>query len=214
MKKIFVLCLALICTNSFANVCNEIHDEKSSLNFRVNYGTPVVYTISPQSLIQKTGRDKTVGLTEANAQMIYKITTSVVWKDGVICVYPKDFDVEYGYEKLIIYYADKYKKNSCAYKEIIKHENEHVDIFQNELARYAPLLEIAIKKAISELKPIRIKSENEVNKATNYFMYQLDTNKEILHLKKENQNEIERKNAKLDEHENYLEVLKKCNDWY
>ena len=77
------------------------------------------------------------------------------------CFWVQGIDVTLRYNSVEIYVASDYKKNSCAYREILRHEKQHVQIAQDNLDRYKPKVRFALTSLLIPKagSPVRVESQ-------------------------------------------------------
>ena len=132
------------------------------------------------------------------------------YKNG-FCIYPKTLTIKIGFPKMIVLIGKKYKKTSCAYQEILKHENTHVLINYKTLEEFLPHLKEAQEKIMKTQKGTFTRNlfyENSIKrKLTKNFM---EKNTSFLSFLKST---LQKRNGKIDTLQSYQELQNRCTDW-
>lgn len=115
---------------------------------------------------------------------------------------------ELGYDEITIYVAKRYHRGSCQYLSVLEHENEHLAIFRNTLARYGPKVERRLVQAASQLKPMAGRSSNQAA-----AKIQKALQRQIEPLFKEMNKVMDRENDRIDMTENYHREQARCSKW-
>lgn len=115
---------------------------------------------------------------------------------------------ELGYDEITIYVAKRYHRGSCQYLSVLEHENEHLAIFRNTLARYGPKVERRLVQAASQLKPVAGRSPNQAA-----AKIQKALQRQIEPLFKEMNKVMDRENDRIDTAENYHREQARCSKW-
>lgn len=175
MKKFLFLLIfyMLPIYNLKANPCETL-DRNINVNFSTSYGK-LTYdfnktTSQISALAQKYGHKEhsffAAGLALINVEHEYKMRTEFSKIDGGYCVFPKDLDIFVGFSQPKIYVSNQLKKNTCAYKMVILHEQTHQRINIKTLDYFLPYFYQAAEKIMQEIKPIQVNNILEVKAAT------------------------------------------------
>ena len=127
---------------------------------------------------------------------------------GTYCGYLDTVNASFGYDKLTVYVARKYRPGSCHHASIMEHEKTHVLVFRRVLDQYAPRLERRLTTAAYRLPPIVAASANQVASQIKDRL-----RREVQPLFREMNRELDRANAKLDTPENYKQEQARCDGW-
>lgn len=76
---------------------------------------------------------------------------------GPYCVTVDKITARLGFADTVVYVDRRYAKNSCNYNAIMQHEQGHVEINQQVMLRYIPVIMDRLKRAAGQLKPIYVK---------------------------------------------------------
>lgn len=116
------------------------------------------------------GRSETLGLTVTRAQYAATMGGPILQDkvSGYECVAPR-VEIKLNYSPVLIYVGNEFVPGSCAYNEILAHEQRHLQAYMDNLAR----VELAVRDALGkrfEGKPLYAPSgtamsalEHEIN---------------------------------------------------
>ncbi len=152
---------------------------------------------------------KPIGLTLTELQFRMNISVSTLSrKGGGHCATISSINASLGYDKITIYVDKRYRRGSCQYLSVLEHENEHLAIFRDTLAVYAPMVEERIAKAAWSLKPV---TASTPKRAANRLQDALQRKVEPL-FKKLNK-DLDQKNDSIDTAKNYKREQARCSSW-
>ncbi len=195
--------------------CEKVKEEakEPKINFIADYGKAHYQDIRRNLLIEKSGQDHTRGLTEADFNITYQIKTNAVNNGKQGCLFIEEIDVKYGYPNLVVYIEDKYHPNSCEYREILKHENEHVKVHQSVLKELAPKISLAVYQAVNRVKPKELNDLSKVDKITDDIIKEIQDDFLVKRLTERLEENQRNQNEKLDEKGNYHKIQNRCKNW-
>ena len=152
---------------------------------------------------------KPIGLTLTKLQFRMDISINTLSRKAKRhCATVAGVKAELGYDEITIYVAMRYPRGSCQYLSVLEHENEHLAIFRNTLARYAPKVERRLVQAASQLKPLTGRSPNQAA-----VKIQKALQRQIEPLFKEMNKVMDRENDRIDTTENYHREQARCSKW-
>lgn len=150
-----------------------------------------------------------VGLTVTERQFSMRVQVRAVRvSQGRYCGHLTKATARIGYDKLIVYIARKYRPGSCHYRSILEHENRHVAVFRDTLAKYADRVERRLKRVAGELRPVLADTADKTAQ-----LLQNALQRELKPLFREMDRETDRLNATLDTPQNYRREQARCNGW-
>lgn len=117
----------------------------------VRYTTDFTHSIAQLTRKHSAGaRSRTLGLAEA--ELGYAIDTRIQTygnpRSGPECVSPQ-IKVTLSYNPMTVYVASEYKKGTCQFDEVWRHEMRHVAVYRKHLATARAELEQELRKVIS-----------------------------------------------------------------
>lgn len=150
-----------------------------------------------------------IGLTLTELQFRMNISVSTLpRKRGGHCATVSSVKASLGYETITIYVDSRYPRGSCQYLSVLEHENEHLAIFRDGLAVFAPKVERRIAEAAWALKPIVASTPQ---KAADRLQKALQRKVEPLF--KELNRVLDRNNNRIDTPGNYKREQARCTSW-
>ena len=150
-----------------------------------------------------------IGLTLTKLQFRMDISINTLSRKAKRhCATVAGVKAELGYDEITIYVAMRYPRGSCQYLSVLEHENEHLAIFRNTLARYAPKVERRLVQAASQLKPLTGRSPDQAA-----AKIQKSLQRQIEPLFKEMNKVMDRENDRIDTTENYHREQARCSKW-
>lgn len=156
-----------------------------------------------------TRRGAAVGITTADPT--FTIDTKVLLKPqggGRYCAYLTEAVASLGYGRIQVYLARDYQRGSCPHTVIREHEDRHVAVFRNTLARFAPLLRARLAAQAARMAPLSV---TDPEAAANRMQDQL--NRHIEPILAEFQQTMDQANARLDSPAAYAAEQARCVDW-
>jgi hypothetical protein len=156
-----------------------------------------------------SGKWKILGLTQTDFK--YSIKTSAKFKQttgGRFCAYPVSYDLNIGYADFHVYIDRKYRRGSCEYRAILKHENAHVTLYKSYLKRYLPYIKEQARAAALGVLPIVVSTPDL---GTKYIQEQVQRRIRPLILKLNR--EADHSNARIDTPKSYRDVQLLCDNW-
>jgi hypothetical protein len=150
-----------------------------------------------------------VGLTVADLSRSLQIGTEVRPSgQGRSCVYLRMVEATIGYGQIRVYVARDYRPGSCPDNVIVAHENRHVAVFRETLARYAPNLRQTIEGTARRQGPLVVGRGAD---AEAIFLDRLQ--QAIAPLLNRMIREMDRANAAIDSPTSYAGEQARCADW-
>ncbi len=107
---------------------------------------PINHELSSAELTQGTfhGRGNVLGLMVPDLDIRTRGNYTAIPHGDGFCFWTDHIDVVLEYHSIDIYVASEYDERSCPYREVLKHEQEHVRIARQNLERYAPKVRYAL----------------------------------------------------------------------
>lgn len=149
------------------------------------------------------------GLTLAENR--YELKTSTKIYDlgrGRYCAVITQANLFLGFKDIDVYVSNKYPQGSCEYDSILNHENTHVSIFRDSLYKHSSGIERSIRQKAPKIGPVYLRSANA---AANKIQKLLDA--KIRPLFKRMEQDLNRRNARLDTKSNYRREQSMCANW-
>lgn len=212
MKRILLFLVCLFLTTNATAICPKKDIEVA---FKKKYGKPIYnynlthkdfekYSPAPMSKIVRGLTIGELGVSYGAQGRVFK------HKDGY-CAGVKKVDFYIGYDYFKVFVDKKYKRNTCEFRAVKLHEDEHVAIFNAAVEFFAPDIQKAIKKAVAEIQPEKVYSQA---RAQQVFDKQAnEVLNKIQPLLKHVNKKIVEKQGLIDTDEAYMKVQKKCNNW-
>jgi hypothetical protein len=113
-----------------------------------------------------------------------------------------------GFSDFLVYIDRRYRRGSCEYKAIRKHENTHVSLYRAYLARHLPKLRRSAEAAALRIKPAKVRSPDAGAK---YIQDQIQSR--IKPIIDRISTEADAANAKIDTPRSYRNVQLLCDNW-
>ena len=83
-----------------------------------------------------------LGLTHYQPILDVKVSTRMIdLPNGLTCARIDHVDVTLGYRDVTVYVASEIAPDSCGFNQVLDHEQKHIAVNRDVLARYAPLIE-------------------------------------------------------------------------
>jgi hypothetical protein len=188
------------------------------LNF-VTDNVPTVYNnnynvTGIQTIMRRRGHviagmhQRALGITSSEiALSIQAQTVADPWNGGY-CVYLRAVDVQFGYRSMEVYIASEYKPQSCEYRVILDHENQHVAINRGGIREYAPRLRQELERQLGLLKPrFTADAQTSADRKLN------DLHDAVGPLLDGMERALSQRNAAIDSAVNYAAIADMCKNW-
>lgn len=109
----------------------------------------------------------TVGYATRSLQSSIWVKSAKVKKidDKTTCVMANDIEIFLGYQQPMIYVAKEAQEDMCKFSVVIRHEQVHQRINKLALDYFLPLADEAIRKAIADVRAVKVSSPQEGQKA-------------------------------------------------
>ncbi len=127
------------------------------------------------------------------------------------CVWADSVEVDFSYTKMDVYISSQYPEGSCAYRAILAHENQHVDINQRVLAKYLELMRRALRRdrtIPTKDRPLVTASFKEGQDIISQRVQRV-----LRPLYRHYQKEVLWDNRMIDTMRNYRRIQDQCTDW-
>ena len=114
------------------------------------------------------------------------------------------------YKSIEVYVAREYKRGSCEYKAVLRHEQEHVAIARRNLEKYKPKVRHALTSLLLPTpdRPIKLASSEQNEEALQSLLARI-----LDPVYQEMQEDLERAQAAIDTPESYAKVRAQCSNW-
>jgi hypothetical protein len=151
---------------------------------------------------------RALGITYAQTLFSLQGATTVKPVRGGYCIYVDRIEAEFGWKRMDVYVANDFKPDTCEYRAILDHENQHVGINNAALKEFAPRVRMALEKILTDQQPIfshdgQAGTDAALEAVQDRMGGYLD---QFQHM-------TAQRNAPLDSHNNYGETAKLCSNW-
>ncbi len=148
-----------------------------------------------------------LGTANPNLQTVFNASFSVKGLDGNYCIELKELKMEF-IAKHEIHIANNFKKGSCEYDKILKHEQKHVRATDKFVKRYKSKFSSHMRKALKKLPEIDLIREGEIEQAQQtHIDFLQDEAKAFL---EKIRPKLEDVHARIDTPEEYERTARKC----
>ena len=213
--KILLISLYLIsCNSSLAEECPNI-DNQISIEVSDKKVEPKVYTDVDISTFNDTSNHSytkfVLGFTQGGINLSSNLEFKYSKQKDNYCVWLSKIKVSYDISKLDVYIPSDFKNDTCQFREVEKHEFEHVAIYQSTHKEYLEKLKRELNKKNYKLKSNDAILVKDVETAKQIYQEELS---EILNkFQKESTNELNKRQAAIDTKENYDRISSRCKNW-
>lgn len=150
------------------------------------------------------------GLTQTQTSFTLKPTMQFQrLGNGTVCASIRDVDVSWRMVKFVVDIAAEYRRGSCPYTEIVRHENQHVEIAQRAFVAADRSLRQQLAEAVRRQPAFALRGTPQ--QAANETAARLMAVAKPI-LEKYDQ-DTRRQNAAIDTPESYRAVSARCRDW-
>lgn len=142
----------------------------------------------------------------------YSIIPSVKFRrmpGGEICAWLAAVELTFKMTEFRVDVAAEYRQGSCAYAEILRHENQHVAILQRAFAAADRGMRAALADAVRRERSFQVHSTQD--QALNMVSQRMAA--AVKPVFDQHMSEARRANAAMDTQENYRAEQRRCKDW-
>ena len=145
-----------------------------------------------------------------NLQIQTRVEHATQKWDGHYCYWLQGIEVELLYKSLEVYVAREYKRGSCEYKAILRHEREHVAIARRNLEKFKPKVRYALTSLLLPTpdRPIKLASAGASEAALEALL-----EKVLDPVYQEMQEDLNKAQAAIDTPQSYARVRAQCSNW-
>jgi len=215
---VFLIALGIVTLPSlaWANRCEPQDARRIKVDVTQDMGRVVLNHSKSQAQLKRmsgqkmskawrvNGLTKRTYTTRSNARFVMKPARN----GRYYCVRLQTVDLTVGLGRIDVYVTKKYRKNTCAYRAVLRHEQEHVDINRRVLRRVMGRIEDQVRTAVYRFKPFSARTKADAKqKLSNYFKDSLSP------LYKKLDQEANKENARIDTEQSYKLLSKQCDKW-
>lgn len=130
--------------------------------------------------------------------------------DGVYCVWPGQVVATVAFEgPIAVHVAREYPKGTCQHRAVLRHEMEHVEVYQASMRDYEKRLRKALERAIDKGKfPVTDRKRDKIDAEMRAY-FQSAFRRAVA----EAESERDRLNARVDTPEGYRRTRDLCDSW-
>lgn len=142
----------------------------------------------------------------------YSVNPTVAFRrmpDGGVCAWLKSVELTFQATEFRVDVAAEYRQGSCAYDEILRHENQHVAIHQRAYAAADRDMRAALADAVRREQSFQVHSTQD--QVLKMVLHRLES--AVKPAFDQHMGEARRANAAMDTQENYRAEQKRCKDW-
>lgn len=197
------------CPENGRHVALYFESSKGNLRYHDGFSSQQIASLSGTAGHRLGPLWTPTGLTLADNR--YELKTSTKIYDlghGRYCAVLTQAQLFLGFREIDVYVSNKYRRGSCEYESILNHENRHVQIFRDTLYRHSLGIEKAFRNEAPRIGPVYLRSANA---AADRIQRLLDAKLRPLFTRMEQ--DLNRRNAKIDTRENYRYEQSLCADW-
>lgn len=199
---------------SRGDVCPARPDRPFNVKVSISIPTPPInHSLSRAELTARSfhGPDAQVlGLMVPDLSVETRVEQASEVIDGRICYWLESVNVDLLYKSIEVFVAREYRKGSCEYKAILRHEEEHVDIAHDNLERYKPKIRAALTSLLlpTPQRPVELASLGGGEEPFDALF------KKVLEpVYKDMQADLMRVQASIDTPASYALVRAHCSNW-
>ena len=156
------------------------------------------------------GGGATLGLAYAPLYYEYKYEYQITQQGENICVAVDKMKIYYRARPMVFISSD-FPRGSCEFKAVVNHENKHVKTLLKEHKKTAKKFRDHVQDAILQVRPVKVKSELQINAAQEKIDKEIKANLDE-YMQKVN-DRLAREQIKVDSPTEYDRVHALCEDW-
>ena len=215
-----ILCFILYHSNS-----SQVFASQSSQCKKHRPATSVRYVIKPIEYIRSIpskdltayhygghiSTNKVLGLAggEVGTNFTAKFKIKAL-TNGLYCINVKEINANF-YANPQIHIASNFKRGSCEYNNVLKHEHEHVTILKRVHKEYLPLYREYVQEISRDIPVLKPMTLSETYAQKEYFIRYI--NDKLGVYVKHITDDVAERQKEIDTPENYREEQEKCKRW-
>ena len=129
------------------------------------------------------------------------------------CVSLRSVDININVPEFIINIDKRLKPDTCAYKIVLSHEKDHMNVNKNVLNENMENIKKAISKAANSINPIFVSDIKNSNNIQSEIQKNIESFKDVKDIKEKIQSEMDKNNEDIDTRGDSFEIWK-CEDFY
>lgn len=131
-------------------------------------------------------------------------------KDGLYCLYVKKVKATF-FAHPKVYIASNFKKGTCEYANVLRHEEKHVKVLKRTHRQYMPEFKRHLRKTTKNLPILQPMTLNEVNDKKQFLVKQIS--KDLSSYMQVITLEVAKRQSKIDTKKEYQRVMSRCTKW-
>ena len=216
MRLYLLALLSLVAVPAWANPldeCSSSRDIPVSVTVRFdnptydyNYGIPAIQGMMSEAdhHIQET---IALGLTRYEPTIGLSLPiVGIALPSKLVCAHVEKVDIDISYGQVTVFVANEIPQGSCGFREIMAHEQKHIDVNRQVLNEYAPRIKASVKNYIQSRGVFREQTAEYAESVLNQDLNNL-IHTELAAMAAENS----RRQMLVDSHDEYLRITNSCN---
>ena len=184
------------------------------LRFKYNVDVNITNTTDNNTTFEKSSENLVgkLGYTLSNIEYSYQVLMIPIKVTDGYCLSLRSIDVNIK-PKFNIVLDKRLKDDSCAYKIVYQHEQDHKNVFEKTIKDNIDNIKKAIIEASKSVKPVFIKDMDAANNVQTESTKSIEKHKSVEKIKEKIQNTIDEENQKIDTRGDDYSIWK-CEDFY
>jgi translation elongation factor EF-G len=179
---------------------------ENCLQYKISPNVKVIKTKWVQKVVQPDQPMDSLGFArhgtvETGSEEKYDLQVYTIASENGYCVQLNSLSATLGYTGFQINIRKSYTPDSCEYKVILDHENEHVSAYIKALDNESENIKKAIHLAADSIIPVFVPSLDGVSAALDKIKQEFQSHPEIILMKQKLDAQQEILNKKVDEHD-------------
>ncbi len=205
-NKIFII---IVCLFSFSVMADD-----NCLRFRYDVDINIKNNTDNNVVVEKSAENLVgrLGYTVSNITYSYQLLMVPVRVENGYCLSLRSIDIDVS-PKFNIVLDKRLKENSCAYKIVYQHEQDHKDVYEKILKDNIDNIKSAVIEATKSVKPVFLKNIDKANDVEIEISNKLEKYSEVEKIKEKIKNLTDEENKKIDTRGDDYKIWK-CKDFF
>lgn len=184
------------------------------LRFKYDTDVNIINDIENNTKFEKSSENLVgkLGYTQSSIEYGYQVLMIPVRVSDGYCLSLRSIDIKIK-PKFNIVLDKRLKEDSCAYKIVYQHEQDHKNVYEKTIKDNIDDVKKAVIEATKSVKPVFIKTLDEANKIEQESVISIEKHKSVEKIKEKIQNIINQENEKIDTRGDDYSIWK-CRDFY
>jgi hypothetical protein len=152
--------------------------------------------------------DRALGVTAIDTLLSLAGASTLIPTRGGYCLYVNTLTARFGWKRMEVFVAADYPRDTCEYRVVLDHENQHAAINRETTLEFAPLVRADLERILREMQPMLVADPNGAADAALQGIQ-----RGLAAISDQHQSTMNKRNAVIDTSHNYDATFALCANW-